>query len=79
MKCIFLITSRGRMNANDWKFPMDCPACKSVAGNPYGARTEPEELVIKLRCGDCRHEWTMSAPAPLIFRRHGVGQSEPVD
>lgn len=63
------------MDAKDWKFPMACPACGSVAGDPYSARTSADELVIQLRCGDCRHEWTVSAPSPLIFKRTGDRRS----
>jgi hypothetical protein len=54
------------MNARDWKFPMSCPACKAIAGNPYTARTDTGQLVIELRCGECLHEWAISAPSPSV-------------
>ena len=59
------------MDAKDWRFPMACPVCKAAAGFPYCANTLQHELMLELRCRDCRHEWVISAPSPstLVLRR----------
>jgi hypothetical protein len=55
------------MKASDWRFPMACPSCEAVAGTPYRVQTETPTLTLALRCGNCRHEWDISAPSPMLF------------
>ena len=55
------------MDAKDWRFPMACPACKAMSGKPHRAHTNTDELVIEMRCSNCRHEWELSAPPPAVF------------
>jgi len=62
------------MNANDWHFPMACPQCRATAGLPFRATTEREELVIDLRCRECRREWTLVAPSPMVFTKSEADQ-----
>jgi hypothetical protein len=55
------------MNAKDWRFPMICPQCESPAGRPLAVQIENRELVLRLHCVSCAHEWAVSAPAPETF------------
>ena len=64
------------MEAKDWRFPMQCPTCHAVTGQPYRAHPQTAELVIELRCGTCHHEWQLSAPSPPIFFKRKRGSTD---
>jgi hypothetical protein len=66
------------MEVGERIFPIVCPGCQAQAGNPHNARTVADQLLVDLRCDVCRHEWTIAAPSPLIFRRKPDRRSEPV-
>jgi len=55
------------MDARDWRFPTACPICDAMAGTPYRVQTVAPTLTLALRCGDCGHEWEISAPSPSLF------------
>lgn len=55
------------MQAKDWHFPMPCPVCGVVTRAPYRAWTGDAVLWVELRCDTCRHEWTLTAPAPTVI------------
>lgn len=40
-------------------FPMSCPACAVKAGMPYRATTQPEGMLVDMRCRKCAHEWLL--------------------
>jgi DNA-directed RNA polymerase subunit M/transcription elongation factor TFIIS len=46
-------------------YPAACPKCAEEKGYPYQVRTtgEHNEIEVKLRCRDCRHEWTEVVPS----------------
>jgi hypothetical protein len=58
------------MDASDWQFPLACPTCQALAGIPYRTTPDDQQLSIEVRCGQCLHEWTLSArSATLSLRR----------
>ena len=64
------------MDPRDWRFPMACPVCQMVAGKPLRVVTDSSVLVVEVHCESCRHDWSLTAPAPSLFfqkkddRRH---------
>ena len=45
-----------------WRFPMDCPDCKTASGYPYEAATVLGSITnvrLGLRCRACRYEWKL--------------------
>lgn len=71
------------MDAKDWRFPMPCPVCKAVSGNPFRVIARSQTVELGLKCGECRHHWSISAHSPsLIFvrkeDRRSVNNKQPV-
>jgi hypothetical protein len=57
------------MTSRDWRFPMACPACQAIQGNPFRVSTTNMVLTttVEVRCAECRHEWGLSAETPSLF------------
>ncbi len=53
---------------SEWRFPMPCPSCTTVAGVPVRELTcVSDRLVyVGVRCKVCSHEWQLVADAPDI-------------
>lgn len=56
--------------AQHWRFPVACPACLAIAGNPLRvSQNLPSVVEIFVRCEACASEWTLSSAAsPLILK-----------
>ncbi len=52
------------MQPKDWHFPMPCPKCGAVAGNPFRVSINGPMLCVDVRCEACAHDWDITAPAP---------------
>ena len=43
------------MKSKDWRFPMACPVCQAVNGNPFRVTADGKALKVEVRCGACQY------------------------
>lgn len=50
-----------------WRFPMRCPKCEAEEGRAWRVDSKTSaEVIVRLRCAACAHEWTVERQTPLL-------------
>jgi hypothetical protein len=51
----------------DWHSPLSCPRCETESGHPFYVQSKgSKEVVVRVRCGACAHEWLIERETPTF-------------
>lgn len=55
------------MTSNDWRqLPLPCEKCAAVSAMPLIVTSKTADVVVvKMRCAQCGHEWSIERATPL--------------